>query len=201
MKGSSVVKSLKRFGFTALVTVGLLVFVGCPPTLDDNQSPYLMFVSSIDPQQLGSKVCEELDPILGCVLIVDDKITVEVRAVMKSNLAETGTLAKIVLNRYRISFAKISGPAFQPEVPAPVEGGITATVDIGGTVAVELIAVPFWLKNEEPLLSLRETPFDIKPYELWCVGTVELWGTDLSGNTLQATGTFTVRFTNATLQD
>jgi hypothetical protein len=152
----------------------------------------LFYIASIDPVEVPSDVVT-IDPISGPTL-VDDLVEVELEAVFKNTTATRTDLSAIVTNRYLITFSKISGPTLTPEVPRPVEGAVNVTVETGSTARVPIVAIPATLKNEEPLTSLRMQNFGGKFYELRCLATVELWGADLSGNTVKAVGYFTARF-------
>jgi len=199
---------IKFLGLLAFFVGASLFFLGCPKGLDENTSAFLFYISSIEPLELASDVCSQSDPVLGCVAITDDIINVSVTGDIKAQFktqfqggAPSGSLNNIIMKRYRISFTKISGPPLTPDVPAPIEGAITATIEIPTTVTIDLVAVPNYIKNEEPLVSLRNSPFGpVKTVELRCLATVEIWGIDLSGNTVQTNASFTVRFSDASVQ-
>jgi hypothetical protein len=195
--------TVKRVSVLGLIVFAGGLFLGCPKTLDDSRSPYLLWISGITPAELISDVCTTSDPVAGCTQIVDDLITVTVNAESKVQVTSTtpagnGGLAGIVLQRYRITFTRIAGPVLNPTAPPPVEGAMTTFLNVPGSGGVDLVAVPFSYKNEEPLLSLRQSPFDVKAYELRCLATVEIWATDLSGNPIHVSAGFTVRFTDST---
>jgi hypothetical protein len=199
------VATMRKVSLLGLVLLVGVLFLGCPKTLDDSRSPYLLYISSIVPSELMSDVCTTSDPLLGCVEIVDDSIAVTLSADSKVQVVTTtglgtGALQAIVLQRYRITYSRIAGPLLNPPAPAPVEGALTETVEVPGITTVDLVAVPFSYKNEEPLLSLRQSPYDVKAYELRCLATLEVWATDLSGNPIHVSAGFTARFSDATSQ-
>ena len=128
--------------------------------------------------------------------IFNDIGRASIRLVMKDQAGVTtpSTLNSVTLSRYRIEFRRADGrntPGV--DVPFPVDGGVTATLTGTGSATVSFEMVRHQAKLEQPLRALAN--FGGRLF-ISTVAEVTFYGTDLTGNDVQATGTISVSFSD-----
>lgn len=119
-----------------------------------------------------------------------------IRAEMKNALSTTAPspINAITLNRYRVQYRRTDGQN-QPgiDVPFPIEGATTATIQIGtGTSAVVgFDLVRLQAKMERPLRNLVSGGGLIV---ISTIAEVTFYGADQAGNVVSITGSIDVKF-------
>jgi hypothetical protein len=106
---------------------------------------------------------------------------------------ESSVYNNIMLDRYIVRFERSDGKN-RPgvDVPYPIEGKLSALVEIGTSVKVSFVVVTINAKREPPLVNL----VDGNDPEIKATAIIELYGHDLAKNKVKATGYLQVFFNN-----
>lgn len=190
---------IKSVSLAAVVAVT----ASCGDVVRSSRSPVMLVVSSITGGEdessfllsdvLGSRTspapCTETSP---CPTVFNDPGSASVSVVMKNATVAPTTNNTVTISRYHIDYKRSDGrntPGV--DVPFPIDGAVTFTVDAGGTGSFGFELVRHTAKAEPPLVQLVQNPAHITT-----VATVTFFGTDQVGNDLSATGSIVIDFAN-----
>ena len=135
-------------------------------------------------------------PAAPCPTVFDDIATVTLRAPLK-NIGSTTALApttnnEVTINRIRVEYVRADGrntPGV--DVPYAFDNVVAGTIPAGGNLALSFEIVRHVAKLESPLVQLKNSPNIILS-----IAKVTIYGTDRTGNALQATGQISIEFGN-----
>lgn len=135
-------------------------------------------------------------PAAPCPTVFDDIATVTLRAPLK-NIGSTAALApttnnEVTINRIRVEYVRADGrntPGV--DVPYGFDNVVAGTIPAGGNLALSFEIVRHVAKLESPLVQLKNSPNIILS-----IAKVTIYGTDRTGNALQATGQISIEFGN-----
>ena len=135
-------------------------------------------------------------PAAPCPTVFDDIATVTLRAPLK-NIGSTAALApttnnEVTINRIRVEYVRADGrntPGV--DVPYAFDNVVAGTIPAGGNLALSFEIVRHVAKLESPLVQLKNSPNIILS-----IAKVTIYGTDRTGNALQATGQISIEFGN-----
>jgi len=106
---------------------------------------------------------------------------------------ESSVYNNIMVDRYIVHFERSDGKNTPGvDVPYPIEGNLSALVEIGSSVKVSFVVVTINAKREPPLVNL----VDGNEPEIKATAIIELYGHDLANNKVKATGYLQVFFNN-----
>ena len=111
---------------------------------------------------------------------------------MKDFTVTPSTNNRVTISRYRVEYRRSDGrntPGV--DVPFPIDGGTTATIEANSAGSVGFELVRHTSKAESPLVELINDPRVIST-----TAYVTFFGTDQVGNDISATGTILVNFGN-----
>lgn len=126
--------------------------------------------------------------------IFNDLGRATIRAEMKNSLSPTAPTAlhSITVNRYRVRFRRTDGRNREGiDVPFGFDGGTTATIPVGSSVAVNFDLVRHQAKLEAPLRALIGAGGQIF---ISTIAEVTFYGRDQAGNEVSITGSIDVQF-------
>ena len=131
--------------------------------------------------------------------IFNDLVRLDVELVPKdqSGLAggtspSSSALNAVTLTRYRVTFRRSDGrntPGV--DVPFGFDGGLSTTVDVGGTSQVVFDIVRHQAKLDPPLRNLVNSKGLVF---ISTIAEIQLWGRDQNGNEVTATANLDVQF-------
>jgi len=138
-------------------------------------------------------VCTQAAP---CPTIFADTGLVTLSLALKdigiTNAATATSNNQVTVNRVHVSYRRTDGRNQEGvDVPYGYDTASTATVPAGGTVQVGFIIVRSQAKESSPLIELR-TNFQV----ISAIIDVTIYGTDIVGNDVSATGSLGVDFAN-----
>ena len=204
--------SIRSIGRGVAAATLVAATVSCGDVARTGRAPAMVVIelleasSGADPGTFGGFLLSDVQTLVEQTIngetvlvptIFNDVAQATMRLVLKDQGAATSEVAPSALNavtihRYRISFRRGDGrntPGV--DVPYPVDGAVTATISGGATVVVPFEMVRHQAKVEQPLRSLVN--FGGRVF-IATIAEVTFFGTDLAGNDVQATGTFSVNF-------
>lgn len=129
--------------------------------------------------------------------IFSDGGTATIRAVAKNQTIETSPINAVTLTRYRVNFRRSDGrntPGV--DVPYGFDGGVSVTIDPGGSAEVPFELVRHQNKMEPPLRNLVGSSAS-SVAGLGFISTiaeVTFFGHDQNGNAVTVTGNISVQF-------
>jgi hypothetical protein len=131
-----------------------------------------------------------------CPEIFGDSGVATLRAPLK-DIGATASLSptsnnEVTINRVHIEFVRADGrntPGV--DVPFAFDSAVTGTITAGGTLSIGFELVRNVAKQESPLVQLRTNSNIIA-----AIAKVTFYGTDRTGNAIQATGQLSVEFGN-----
>jgi hypothetical protein len=119
-------------------------------------------------------------------------------ALVPKNIGTAGTAAapssnnEVTITRYHVVYTRADGrntPGV--DVPYPIDGVITGTIQIGSTLSLGFELVRISAKQEPPLAALVTSPT-----VLVTIASITFYGQDLVGNAISATGAIQIDFAN-----
>jgi len=180
-----------------LLAAGAAAAAGCGEMARQGNSAYQLTVRSISATSgatgdSGAFLNSDVETFVDNVATVfSDTGTATVALIAKNPTGPAPTpLNAVTINRYRITFRRSDGrntPGV--DVPQPVEGAVTATVQGGGTADVAFDFIRHVAKQEPPLRPLRRTAVMITT-----VADVTFFGRDQTGRDASASGSIGVTF-------
>ena len=198
-------KTMRMCTLIKCVSLAAVVAVtaSCGDVVRSSRSPVMLVLTSItggDDESsfllsdvLGSRTspapCSEDSP---CPTIFNDPGSASVAVVMKDASLAPTTNNTVTIRRYHIDYKRSDGrntPGV--DVPFPIDGAVTFSVDAGSTGEFGFELVRHTAKAEPPLVQLVQNPTHITT-----VATVTFFGTDQVGNDLSATGSIVIDFAN-----
>jgi hypothetical protein len=132
--------------------------------------------------------------------IFNDLVRIDLEAISKDQSGslpggvtrQTSPLNSITVTRYRITFRRADGrntPGV--DVPFGIDGGLSTTVDPGGSAQVIFDIVRHQAKLDPPLRNLVESKGLVF---ISTIAEITVWGRDQNGNEVTATGSIDVQF-------
>ncbi len=199
---------MRRHLFPVLVAAAALANASCGDVVRSSRAPVMLVIQSMQAAQgnapttffafLNSDVlnfvtspspCSAESP---CPTVFNDPGQATVTVVMKDVSITPTTNNQVTINRYHVSYTRADGrntPGV--DVPYGFDGGATVTVAPGATATIGFDLVKHTAKEEAPLVQLINGQNLIS-----VIATVTLYGTDLVGNEVSATGTIQITFGN-----
>jgi hypothetical protein len=202
-------------------TIGLAAAsLSCGSVVRDGSSPMFLVVNSLQgasgvpggsPGTLGNPLvsnvlntvtvsppCAPAIPpatLPSCTFVVSDVGQIILSLVPKnigSAAAPTtpSTNNEVTITRFHVVYTRADGrntPGV--DVPWPFDGAVTGTIPIGGQLTLGFELVRIVAKQEPPLASLISSPT-----VLITIANVTVYGQDLVGNAISATGTIQIDF-------
>src|SRR5436190_19073779 len=134
-------------------------------------------------------VCTTLNP---CPTVFTDNGTITLSLAPKDiNIGLTSN-NQVTVNRIHISYRRTDGRNTEGvDVPFSFDTASTATVAVGGSTAVSFTIVRIQAKQESPLVELVNSGNFVST-----IADVTVFGTDIVGNAVSATGSIGVTFGN-----
>jgi hypothetical protein len=119
-----------------------------------------------------------------------------VLALAPRNIGTAGTTAapstnnQVTITRYHVTYTRADGRNMPGvDVPFPIDGAATGTVQIGTLLTLGFELVRIAAKQEPPLAALASTTT-----VLTTIANVTFYGQDLVGNAISATGAIQIDF-------
>jgi hypothetical protein len=131
-----------------------------------------------------------------CPTVFDDIGSVTLRAPLK-NIGGTVTLEpttnnEVTLTRFTVSYERSDGRnTAGVDVPFPIDGSVTGTIQAAGTLTVGFEIVRHTAKMESPLVELKTSANIIVTNAV-----VTFYGKDRTGNDVSVTGRIQINFGN-----
>jgi hypothetical protein len=205
-----------RWGTLAAILGVLVSSVSCGDVARQGRAPVLVVIDSLEaasganPGNLGGFLLSDVQTLVDQTVngetvrvpvIFNDVAQATLRLIMKDQgTGGAGTsptvLNAVTLSRYRIKFMRADGRnAPGVDVPFPVDGAVTATLNGTATTVVPFEMVRHQAKLEQPLRSLvtANGNFGGRIF-ISTIAEVTFYGADQAGNDVQATGTISVSF-------
>jgi hypothetical protein len=131
-----------------------------------------------------------------CPTVFDDTGTVTLRAPLKDIGGATPLVPtsnnEVTITRYTVEYVRTDGRnAPGVDVPYPIDGAVTGTIQAGGTLSVGFEIVRHNAKQEAPLAELRTSPNIIITN-----AKVTFYGRDRVGNSVTVSGQIQINFGN-----
>jgi hypothetical protein len=131
-----------------------------------------------------------------CPTVFDDTGTVTLRAPLKDIGGATPLVPtsnnEVTITRYTVEYVRTDGRnAPGLDVPYPIDGAVTGTIQAGGTLSVGFEIVRHNAKQEAPLAELRTSPNIIVTN-----AKVTFYGRDRVGNSVTVSGQIQINFGN-----
>ncbi|MBW8867964.1 MAG: hypothetical protein JF610_11665 [Acidobacteria bacterium] len=131
-----------------------------------------------------------------CPTVFDDTGTVTLRAPLKDIGGATPLVPtsnnEVTITRYTVEYVRTDGRnAPGVDVPYPIDGAVTGTIQAGGTLSVGFEIVRHNAKQEAPLAELRTSPNIIVTN-----AKVTFYGRDRVGNSVTVSGQIQINFGN-----
>jgi len=128
--------------------------------------------------------------------VFDDTGTVTLRAPLKDIGGATPLVPtsnnEVTITRYTVKYIRTDGRNDKGfDVPYPIDGAVTGTIQAGGTLTVSFEIVRHTAKQEAPLAELRTSPNVIVTN-----AEVTFYGKDRTGNDISVTGNIQINFGN-----
>ncbi|HWW85795.1 MAG TPA: hypothetical protein VNZ26_19495 [Vicinamibacterales bacterium] len=155
-----------------------------PTTLGGN------LLSSVVTNVTSPPPCSTATP---CQIVFNDVGQVILAVSMKDVLVTPTTNNAVTITRYHIDFVRADGrntPGV--DVPFGFDGGVTGTIQPGGTLTAGFEIVRHDAKLEPPLVGLVTNPGSI----INTIANITFYGTDQVGNPISVTGSILVDFGN-----
>jgi len=137
------------------------------------------------------------DPDTGAASIIADVATVTLTASMldPDPILGVSPYADVELTGYTVTYTRSDGKNTPGvDVPYPIDGSLTGLVEIGAQSSFNFVIVRETAKNESPLVDLLQTT--TRAEGLTVTAQVDLFGHDLSGADVKATGYISITFAN-----
>jgi hypothetical protein len=131
-----------------------------------------------------------------CPTVFDDTGTVTLRAPLKDIGGATPLVPtsnnEVTITRYTVEYVRTDGRNVPGvDVPYPIDGAVTGTIQAGGTLSVGFEIVRHNAKQEAPLAELRTSPNIIVTN-----AKVTFYGRDRVGNSVTVSGQIQINFGN-----
>jgi hypothetical protein len=129
-----------------------------------------------------------------CPTVFNDNGQVILRIVPKDIVGATSPSSNnaVTISRYRVVYRRTDGRNTQGvDVPYAFDGGVTGTIQPGGSTTLTFELVRHTAKKESPLVQLIDNPTIIA-----VIGEVTFYGQDQVGNDISVTGTLQIDFGN-----
>jgi hypothetical protein len=187
--------------------------VSCGDVVRQGSSPVYLVIDSLGGIRGGGSSSTATNPLISdvvtnvtspapcapdapCPTIFGDSGTVTLRAPLK-DIGATAALApttnnEVTINRIRVDYKRADGrntPGV--DVPYGFDSAITGTISAGGTLTMGFELVRNVAKQEAPLAQLRTGS-----NTLLSIAVITFYGTDRTGNAIQATGQMSIEFGN-----
>ena len=196
---------LTRGGAAVLVTA--VLSSGCGEFVRQSQSPSQLVIDSILTAR-GAGVIPttfESGPLLSDVpaageTVFDDFGQATLRVILRDpgpsgSPTAASSLNSVTVTRYTVTYTRSGGPNGQDtpgvDVPRPIDGAVTFTIQAGEAAAGVVELVRHVAKLEAPLAVLGSSP-----EVLTMIAEVTFHGRDQAGNDLSATGNVQINFAN-----
>jgi len=188
------------FPLTYILIFILSFSISCNKIENDTRSNSILIIKSIKAINWEE---EEADVLFSDVIvekedssyIQSDLAVVELTAELMNPTPglESSIYNNIMIDRYIVHFERSDGKNTPGvDVPYPIEGNLSALVEIGSSVKVSFVVVTINAKREPPLVNL----VDGNEPEIKATAIIELYGHDLVNNKVKATGYLQVFFNN-----
>jgi len=188
------------FPLTYILIFILSFSISCNKIENDTRSNSILIIKSIKAINWEE---EEADVLFSDVIvekedssyIQSDLAVVELTAELMNPTPglESSIYNNIMIDRYIVHFERSDGKNTPGvDVPYPIEGNLSALVEIGSSVKVSFVVVTINAKREPPLVNL----VDGNEPEIKATAIIELYGHDLANNKVKATGYLQVFFNN-----
>ena len=197
----------------AAVLVAAVLSSGCGEFVRRSQSPSQLVIVSLGTQIVEDKELAGGAGVPGTIVQIDsfspgpldsnvNTLTRDVgQVVLRLILRDSGTpgatvaptpLNDITVTEYEVRYRLPDGRK-EPgvDVPHPIRGGLTFTVQGTGTGTATFDLVRLVAKNERPLAALK-----IGSVVLTVIADVTFYGRDQAGNSVSATGSVQINFAN-----
>lgn len=197
---------LKR-GSAAAAIVAAMLSSGCGEFVRQSQSPVQLVIVSMltAPSTTGAvPTTFQNGPLLSDVLtgqtVFDDFGQVTLRVILKDPGAPgtptaPSNLNDVTITRYTVRYRRSGGPDGRNtpgvDVPHPIDGAMTLTVQVNQTGVAVVELVRHVAKLEAPLAALTSNPVVVT-----MIAEVTFYGRDQAGNQLSATGNVQINFAN-----
>ena len=198
----------------AALSVLAVATASCGDVVRQGRAPVFMVINSLqgsrgaaDPEPPSGTLLSDVitnvtspepcSPTSPCPTIFDDSGI----AVLSISPKDIGTAASpaspssnnaVTITRYRVTYRRADGrntPGV--DVPYGFDGGVTGTIQSGGTLQLGFELVRHVSKMESPLVQMQTTNTIINT-----VAEVTFWGRDQVGNEVSATGSMSINFGN-----
>jgi hypothetical protein len=197
MNKTHLIHSVK--GVLAAVVCGLSI-TSCADLARTGTGPAYLIIDSVAASRGGSSSATFTNNLESDVVtrssVFSDIGQARIRAVMKNALSTTAPspINSITLTRYRVHYRRTDGQNQQGiDVPYDIEGGTTATVEVGSDTptVVGFDLVRLQAKLERPLRNLVGAGGLIV---ISTIAEVTFYGADQAGNDVSITGSIDVKF-------
>ena len=161
---------------------------GVAGQLNGTGSPAGTLLSDVIELATAPDPCSTTNP---CPTVFDDFASMTVHLAAKNPGVGPSTNNDVTITRYHVKYIRADGRNTQGvDVPYEFDGGVTGTVPSDGkSVVFGFEVVRHAAKKEAPLKQLSRNPTIINT-----IAEVTLYGTDLVGNAISATGSMSVEF-------
>ncbi len=177
----------------------LLALTACNPLEDKSKSSTFILIESLQGKDETGKTASFLasDVISSTGVIYADSASATVRASFldPSPILKPSGYSDVILDRYVVSYFRNDGKNREGiDVPYQFEGALTQVVKVGSTSTFSFVIVREAAKMEPPLVALAKGAIGEAIIEM--TAKVDLYGHDLTNNTVTASGYMTIRFAN-----
>lgn len=194
---------MRKYLFFLLICILIFMLgfsISCNKLENNTRSNSLLIIKSIKAINWEE---EEADVLFSDVIVEKedsvyvqaDLAVVELTAELMNPTpgVESSVYNNIMVDRYIVHFERSDGKNTPGvDVPYPIEGNLSALVEIGSSVKVSFVVVTINAKREPPLVNL----VDGNEPEIKATAIIELYGHDLANNKVKATGYLQVFFNN-----
>jgi hypothetical protein len=200
---------IRLIGLSALVAAS----VSCGDVVRQGSSPVYLVVDLLQGQRGAVQPGTPSSPLISdvitnvtspapcttdspCPTVFGDNGLATLRAPLK-DIGATTSLSptsnnEVTINRIHVEFVRADGRGTPGvDVPYAFDTAVTGTITAGGTLSLAFELVRNVAKQESPLVQLRTNPNILN-----VIANVTFYGTDRTGNAIQATGQLAVEFGN-----
>jgi hypothetical protein len=183
--------------------------LSCGSVVRNGSSPMFLVVNLLQGQQGGSTPGPLGNPLISSVLTLrttpapcststpcptyfNDTGQIVLALVPKNVGSTTAPTSnnEVTITHYHVTYTRADGRnTAGVDVPWPIDGAATGTIQIGTTLALGFELVHIDAKQEPPLAALASTTT-----VLTSIAVVTFYGQDLVGNAISATGTIQIDF-------
>jgi len=203
-------RNVIRLAGLALVAVAA---TSCGDAVREGSSPVYLVIDTLGAIRGGSSISTPSSTLLSdvitnatspppcsssspCPTVFDDMGTVTLRAPLKDVGGSTPlvptTNNEVTISRVTVEYIRADGRNVAGvDVPYPIDGVVTGTIQAGGTLTVGFEIVRHTAKQETPLAELRTSPNIIVTN-----ARVTVYGKDRTGNDVSVTGQIQINFGN-----